>query len=104
MLFHISDQAGITCFVPRPAPSASAAVHDGLMVWAIDGEHLENMLLPRDCPRVCFRPGSTSTAGDIARLFGATSARRVIAIEAGWFRRVCQERLYCYELPPATFR
>ena len=63
-LFHVSDRGDIGVFVPRVAPTDPAM---GTVVWAIDATHLGNQLLPRDCPRVCFRDGPHTTDVDRRR-------------------------------------
>ena len=101
-LYHISDKPGIKLFDPRPAPHPSAK-QNGLMVWAIDFEHLHNYLLPRDCPRVTFFAGLDSDAEDLKRLMGGTSAKSVVAIETTWLVEVQKQCLYRYEFNPKTF-
>ena len=88
-LFHVSDSPDIARFEPR-------RIGDGLpCVWAIDEAHLCNYLLPRDCPRVCFRG-----APDHPLLDGATI---VIAIEAAWEERVRTSSVAVYEMPADGF-
>ena len=99
-LYHVSDIPTITRFEPRPAPSGTV---EGDMVWAIDGEHLHNYLLPRDCPRVTFYALPESASEDIERLMGTSTAEYVVAIEARWLPEVMQQSLYIYEMPPNTF-
>jgi hypothetical protein len=101
-LFHISDQPGISRFEPRPAPNASVKV-DGLMVWAVDEDHVQNYLLPRDCPRVTFSAGPRSKPHDVAALIGPGGARHVIAVEACWLGRIQSQRLVRYEFEPGGF-
>jgi uncharacterized protein DUF6886 len=96
MLFHVSEESGITRFDPRPSSIAGEAV-----VWAIDADRLRNYLLPRDCPRVTFSAGRDTTVGDRAQFLKDSSA--VIAIEEAWLARVQTCRLYCYHLPADTF-
>ena len=99
-LFHVSEDAGITRFEPRPSPSTDAGVI-GTAVWALAEPFLPNYLLPRDCPRICFQASERTTAEDRERFLGA--ARRVVAFEAGWLERVRKARLAVYEMPAATF-
>jgi hypothetical protein len=94
-LFHVSEER-IERFDPRPSPNA-----DGPVVWAVDAARLRNYLLPRECPRVTYYAGPETTAADIERFLGSSSA--VIAIECGWLERLRACRLYCYHLPPKTF-
>jgi hypothetical protein len=70
-------------------------------VWAIDGEHLRNYLVPRECPRVTFYAGPRTTVADRARFLGMSPA--VVAIETTWVERMRSCRLFCYHLPGDAF-
>jgi hypothetical protein len=96
MLFHISEEANISRFEPRPSEYTSEPV-----VWAIDDAHLPNYLVPRDCPRVTYYAGPQTSDADREILLGLGSA--VVAIEQLWMARLEQCRLYCYSLPVQTF-
>jgi hypothetical protein len=100
-LFHVSEDAAIGRFDPRPVPSPDSGV-DGLAVWAVAESHLPNYLLPRDCPRICFRPGPGTTHPDRDKFL--IGARRVVAFEAAWLDRVRAASLALYEMPPRPFR
>ena len=78
-LFHVSEEAGIVRFEPRPAPSPDAGV-EGDAVWAVAQSHLVNFLTPRDCPRITFRAGPDTSEADRARFLAG--AERVVAFEA----------------------
>jgi hypothetical protein len=65
MLFHVSEDAGIIRFEPRPSEYT-----DDPVVWAIDDERLRNYLLPRDCPRVTCHAGPKTTDDDRQRFLG----------------------------------
>jgi hypothetical protein len=101
-VFHFSERPDIARFEPRPPPAPRPGL-EGSMVWAIDEAHLQNYLLPRDCPRVTFYAVAESKPADIERLMCGTSARCVIAIEAGWLDALRSATLHCYELPAETF-
>jgi hypothetical protein len=90
-LFHVSDDPAIVRFEPRPARDGA------LKVWAIEERMACNYLLPRDCPRVCFR----ATGGVESHLLEGADA--VVAIEAAWLERVRTAVLFRYELPTAGF-
>jgi len=101
-LYHISDKSGIKRFDPRPAPSDSAK-QKGLMVWAIDYDHLHNYLFPRDCPRVTFFASESSDPKDVDRLMGGGSAKHVVAVETGWLPEIQKQCLYQYEFDSKGF-
>lgn len=101
-LFHISDKPGIDVFEPRLSPHGSANA-DGLMVWAVDGEHIQNYLLPRDCPRVTFFASRDTTADDVAMFLGLSGATHVIAVEACWLPKIQSQHLVQYEFDPSAF-
>ena len=96
MLFHVSEQPGIKLFEPRPSQYVQEPV-----VWAIDADHLRNYLLPRECPRVTFYAGTTTTSADVDRFLGSSPA--VVAVESRWLERLRSCRLYCYHFQPAIF-
>ena len=98
-LFHVSEDFAIGRFEPRPSPSTNITL--GVCVWSIAETHLANYLLPRDCPRICFRRGPQTTADDAIRFLNG--AAHVVAFEAEWLERTRTERLALYEMPPATF-
>jgi hypothetical protein len=95
-LFHVSEEAGIARFEPRPNYRV-----DGHMVWAVDASHLVNFLTPRACPRITFGRGPATTPADAERFLGG--AQRVVAIEAAWLERLRACTLFVYELPPDSF-
>jgi hypothetical protein len=93
-LFHVSETPGIAVFEPR-------VIADGApKVWAIEQRTLSNYLLPRDCPRVCFRPSAAATPAELALLEGAAA---VIAIEAAWLDRVRTATVHIYDMPAEGF-
>ena len=96
MLFHVSEEADIQEFEPRPTEYTVEPV-----VWAIDADRLRNYLLPRECPRVTYYAGPQTTEADRERLLGSSAA--VVAIDRAWLERVQRCRLYCYHMPPQTF-
>ena len=104
-LFHVSDIPDIARFEPRPVAPASVTslTPERAVVWAMDEAHLQNYLLPRDCPRVTFYALPDTTSADIERLLGQTTAKYVVAIESRWLKAVAGQRLYQYELPRETF-
>ena len=97
-LHHVSEHGDIGRFEPR----AIAQDDHRELVWAVDDEHLVNYLLPRDCPRVCFRAGVSTTEVDRVRLLGASSGP-IVAIEAAWLERASSSRLWVYQLPAESF-
>jgi hypothetical protein len=102
-LFHVSEEAGIPTFEPRPVPSPDAGV-TGNAVWAVDEPHLPNFILPRDCPRVTFGIGKHTTEEDRARFFAHSRARRIVAVESRWAPAIRACRLFIYAMPRENFR
>ncbi|MBL8555298.1 MAG: hypothetical protein JNL41_13550 [Phenylobacterium sp.] len=98
-LFHVSEELDIARFEPRPSPSTNTTL--GVCVWSICEAHLPNYLLPRDCPRVCFRRGPRTTDEDAGRILGG--ADHVVAFPATWLEAVRRVQLAVYEMPSQTF-
>lgn len=102
-LFHVSEEAGISRFEPRPV-AATETRFEGPAGWAIDLEHLPNYLVPRDCPRVTFTGAPITKSDDRSRFFGPSQAKRIIASQARLAVQALETPEYGYELPPATFQ
>jgi hypothetical protein len=99
-LWHFSEDPSLGVFEPRPAASAAGTPP---LVWAVDTRHSPMFWFPRDCPRGCVWPVSTTTAADRERFFGQSGSPRVHVIESGWLDRVRGCRLYAYRLPAEAF-
>ncbi len=99
-LYHISEDAGIEIFEPRPSPQFYKNI-TGDVVFAITGELLHNYLLPRDCPRVTFYAKSHSSASDIKKFIG--NSKFVVTVEEGWLEKIKQTTLHIYELSTKSF-
>lgn len=65
------------------------------LVWAIDDDHLDNYLTPRDCPRVTFGRGPNTTDADAACFLSGVT-RRVIIIESAWLERAVSTPIHVY--------
>jgi hypothetical protein len=100
-LWHYSEDASLSRFEPRAAAGDQAAQP---LVWAVDTRHAPMFWFPRDCPRGCIWPVSTTTPQDRERFFGQSAATRVHAVEADWLARMQACRLYAYRLPADSFR
>jgi hypothetical protein len=100
-LWHYSENPGLSHFRPR-APATNRAA--GPLVWAVDTRHAPMFWFPRDCPRGCIWPVSTTTAADREQFFGQSDASRIHVIEAAWLARMQQCRVYAYRLPAQNFR
>jgi len=97
ILYHFSDHPDVACFEPRAIDGSPEPI-----VWAITAARQCNYLLPRDCPRVTYYAGPSTTAADRRRFLGATTA--VVAIEASWQARLQAARIYRYRLPAENFQ
>jgi hypothetical protein len=94
-LFHVTDGEAVATMAPRPSPAGTE--YEGReWVWAVDEAHLPNYLLPRDCPRVCWR------AARHHAVLGSP-ADRVVAIEHGWVTALTGAGLVVHALDPAHF-
>ena len=101
-LFHVSEEAVITRFDPRPSPSELPGLESDV-VFAISGKLLHNYLLPRDCPRVTFYKTAKTTQADKDQFFGTSSAEFIIIVESGWYQRIKDTTLYIYEFHTEDF-
>jgi hypothetical protein len=100
-LWHFSEDPSLGRFRPRATPGD---LQKQPLVWAIDTRHAPLFWFPRDCPRGCIWPVSTTTPEDRERFFGQSAANRIHVMEAGWLARMRACRLYAYRLPVAPFR
>lgn len=83
-LLRVSDQPGLQRFDTRPdAPNHPTGV-SGTIVWAVGVDHLQNYLLPGDCPRVTCYTKSDSGPDEIARIIGPLGTCHLVAIKTGW--------------------
>jgi len=100
-LWHFSEDPSLGRFRPHvPATNPGAPP----LVWAVDTRHAPMFWFPRDCPRGCIWPVSTTTPRDRERFFGQTAATRIHVVEADWLDRVRTCTLYAYRLPAVAFR
>jgi hypothetical protein len=94
-LFHVTDIGALVTMKPRPSPPGTD--YEGRQwVWAIDEAHLPNYLLPRECPRVCWR------AVEDHPILGSP-ADRIIAIEHRWVNGLTDAGLSVHTLDPTSF-
>ena len=99
-LWHFSEEPALGRFEPR---SLAADPEGPRLVWTVDTRHAPMFWFPRDCPRGCVWPVSTTTADDRERFFRQGGAERVHVIEGAWLQRVRACRLYAYRLPADAF-
>ena len=103
-LFHISEQAGIPCFPPRPADKQTAWPNlDKEYVWAISDEMIHNYFFPRNCPRVCWMIGPETTEEEKDRFRAHGAYRAIICVESHWQDPIAACVLYQYEFDPLHF-
>jgi len=100
-LFHVSEEANITKFVPRIPLRDDMDKSKGL-VWAINEYCLPNFFTPRECPRVTYHASEQTSEEDIARFF-SSAHRHCVAIEHIWHTRMLDTTLYIYEFDPTNF-
>ena len=100
-LWHYSENGSLSRFEPH-VPATNPAARP--LVWSVDTRHAPTFWFPRDCPRGCIWPASTTTPQDRERFFGQSAANRIHVIESGWLARMQGCRLYAYQLPTGSFR
>jgi hypothetical protein len=99
--WHFSEDPTLRVFEPHtPATNPGSPP----LVWAVDTRHAPMFWFPRDCPRACIWPVSTTTAEDSERFFGQSDPRRIHVMESAWLDRVRAARLFAYRLPAESFR
>lgn len=100
-VFHVSESGNIEEFAPRPSPSRFEGL-TGDVVFGIVGTLLHNYLLPRECPRVAYYAGASTSQADREAFFHS-SAEFVLTVEAGWIPLLQQTTLYVYEFDSQPF-
>ena len=100
-LWHFSEDPALGLFEPRVLAGSPGVPP---LVWAVDTRHAPMFWFPRDCPRGCIWPVSSTTAEDRERFFGTSAVSRIHVTEAGWLDRMRAGRLYAYQLSAAAFR
>lgn len=99
-IFHVSEDPTIEIFHPRPSPAFPDLRKD--VVFAVSETLLHNYLLPRDCPRVTYYAGQTTTEED-KKKFLSNNCEYVIAIEEKWLEKVITTTLFLYEFETCSF-
>lgn len=99
-VFHVSEDPNIKIFHPRPSPAFPNLKKD--VVFAVSETLLHNYLLPRDCPRVTYYAGQTTSEED-KKNFLSDNYEYVIAIEEKWKEKASSTTLYIYEFESSTF-
>lgn len=100
MLYHFSENPEIHIFAPRHPAGRD---DERAVVWASDAHHAPHYYVPRDCPRICVEAGRETAESDVEKFFGLSGVRRMIAVEAGWYSRIRDGKLYRYVFHPEGF-
>lgn len=101
-LFYVSEEKGITEFIPRKPSRDDLDKNTGL-VWAIDDSRLPNFLTPRDCPRVGYHIGKNTTKADKEKFFSSPNITHVLVIEGKWYEVMKSTTLCLYEFETDDF-
>jgi hypothetical protein len=107
-LFHFSELGSIEKFSPKsvdiPSPRALGEEWlNGPLVWATDEEHQATYLFPRDCPRILVWQTTATTEDDKRLWWGERKSSMIAHVEWKWLRKIQDQSLYRYWLPPASF-
>lgn len=100
-LWHFSGDPTLERFDPH-VPVTNPG--EPPQVWAIDSRHAPMFWFPRDCPRACVWPVSTTSPEDRETFFGQSGADRIHVIESDWLEPVRSGSLFAYRLPTEAFR
>jgi len=92
-LFHISENADITTFIPRRSKKQWNYAE---YVWAIEEKKRHHYLLPRDCPRICIDVQQLPPQKDWLPNY-RRSANGLIYVPNVWRKQIEQTTLYQYE-------
>lgn len=93
--FHVSENANIRAFEPRPDTEGKR------VVWAIDAKHLANYLLPRDCPRICVRIDSACLLDNVPPPHARVG--HSIVVERAWRETIARTELFVYTFSRERF-
>jgi hypothetical protein len=99
-LWHVSEDATLTRFVPHHRPEHA---NDEPLVWAVDTRHLPLYWFPRDCPRATFWATGDSSDDDVERWLDGDRTRRVHVVEPQWLEPMKTTRVLAYRFPEETF-
>ncbi len=101
-LFHVSDDFKIAEFEPR---EVRKDVWGDLepAVWSVDNYKLQNYLLPRDCPRVCWTVNAELNDVDKALMDEHHNPKTIIFVERSYEEEVRNVQLMIYEFEPEAF-
>jgi len=100
-LFHISDDFHIEEFTPRPVrKEVWGDIEDA--VWSVDHLKLQNYLLPRDCPRVCWTL-NCSTSKEDEKLLLSHGGECVIFVQSNYRDLIETTKLMMYEFDVENF-
>lgn len=73
------------------------------LVWAVREQCLPNFLTPRNCPRVAYHVGETTTEQNRVQFFSSPTQSHAVIIEAKWLEAMRRTTLYLYEFDPGNF-
>ena len=99
-VFHVSEEPNIEIFHPRPTSAFTDLNKE--VVFAVSETLLHNYLLPRDCPRVTYCAGQTTTEED-KKNFLSDNYKYIMVIEEKWLEKAKSTTLYLYEFDSSYF-
>jgi hypothetical protein len=108
-LFHLSEDAGIDRFMPKPVlvPSTRSTGEEwlnGPLVWAVDERRIATYYFPRECPRILLWPTEATNAEDLAAWWGNRECTMIAHVEWSWLEGIREQTLFRYELPSISFQ
>ena len=73
------------------------------LVWAVREQCLPNFLTPRNCLRVAYHVGETTTEQNRIPFFSSPTWSHAVIIEAKWLEAMRRTTRYLYEFDPGNF-
>lgn len=101
-LFHLSDDFEINEFRPRPVrKEVWGDLKDS--VWTVNQEKLQNFMLPRNCPRVCWRLNAETSGEDKEYFESFGDQQSLIFVQKEYIDMVNHGKLMMYEFNNDNF-
>lgn len=93
-IYHVSENPNIRVFHPIPAPVDAPL--QGNFTWGIKGDLVQNYLLPRNCPRICFYANAQTHAVDKQSFLSPLLKSHAVYYPKRFLPLIQSTRIYVY--------